>query len=72
MADRDRNLGNRLDDNLSSASSKTGRAVDKALGPHDEPATTGDVVAETTGGLAGVATGAASGSLGGLAPVSRC
>ena len=65
MADRDRNLGNRLDDNLSSASSKTGRAVDKALGPHDEPATTGDVVAETTGGLAGAATGAAIGSLGG-------
>jgi len=65
MADRDRNLGDRLDDNLSSTGSRAGRAADKALGPHDEPATTGDVVAETTGGLAGAATGAAIGSLGG-------
>jgi hypothetical protein len=44
---------------------KTERAADKALGSHDEPRTTGDVVGESVGGLSGAATGAALGSLGG-------
>ena len=45
--------------------SRAGRAADRALGAHDEPATTGDVVGEATGGVAGAAAGAAIGSLGG-------
>ena len=58
MASSDYNTGNTLGD-------KTQRAADKALGSHDEPTTTGDVVGETVGGLSGAATGAALGSLGG-------
>jgi uncharacterized protein (TIGR02271 family) len=44
---------------------KTANAANKALGSHNEPSTTGDVVGETVGGLSGAATGAALGSLGG-------
>jgi uncharacterized protein (TIGR02271 family) len=44
---------------------KASNAANRALGSHNEPSTTGDVVGETVGGLSGAATGAALGSLGG-------
>lgn len=58
-------MTDRYDDVSIRQTSRTDRAVDKALGSHDEPTTTGDAVGETVGGLSGVATGAALGSLGG-------
>ncbi|HWJ21291.1 MAG TPA: glycine zipper domain-containing protein [Gemmatimonadaceae bacterium] len=64
MADRERNF-DRASDDLNRAGDKAARAADKALGPHDEPATTGDVVGETIGGVSGIAAGAAIGSLAG-------
>jgi len=51
--------------NSNSLGNKTEHAANKALGSHNEPTTTGDVVGETVGGLSGAATGAALGSLGG-------
>ena len=53
------------DNRNSSLGNKASNAADKALGSHNEPATTGDVVGESVGGLSGAATGAALGSLGG-------
>jgi len=61
MADRDRNF-ERSSDDLNRVESKSARAADKALGRHDEPATTGDVVGEAVGGVSGIAAGAALGS----------
>ena len=65
MANRDDSFDDTLGDKAHRAKHKAGDAADAAFRRHDEPATTGDVVAEGAGGLAGAATGAALGSLGG-------
>ena len=58
-------MTDRYDDNSIRQGSHADHAVDRSLGPHDGPTTTGDAVGETVGGLSGIATGAALGSLGG-------